>query len=81
MIRIALRTALATIALAMLLAPAVSLAQEPGNVPETKAPPPSQAAPPSLQAIPATHPDNEYWRKHDQQLLTDFGWLARFREA
>ena len=27
------------------------------------------------------HPDNEYWRKHDQQLLTDFPWLARFKEA
>jgi lysophospholipase L1-like esterase len=26
------------------------------------------------------HPDNDYWRKHDQQLMTDFGWLARFKE-
>jgi lysophospholipase L1-like esterase len=78
-IRIALRTASASIALALLVAPTASLAQEPGNVPETKAPPPSQTTP--LQATPATHPDNEYWRKHDQQLLTDFGWLGRFREA
>ncbi len=80
MIPIALRTALASIALALLLSPAVSLAQEPGNVPETKAPPPTQAAPATPQAVPATHPDNDYWRKHDQQLLTDFPWLARFRE-
>jgi lysophospholipase L1-like esterase len=47
--------------------------QEPGNVPETKAPPPAQVAP--------KHPDNDYWRKHDQQLLTDFPWLERFKEA
>lgn len=47
--------------------------QEPGNVPETKAPPPTQVAP--------KHPDNDYWRKHDQQLLTDFPWLERFKEA
>jgi len=57
-------------------------AQEPGNVPETKAPAPTQAAPatPSEQK-PVTHPDNDYWRKHDQQLMTDSGWLARFKEA
>jgi lysophospholipase L1-like esterase len=47
--------------------------QEPGNVPETKAPAPTQVAP--------NHPDNDYWRKHDQQLLTDFPWLERFKEA
>ena len=47
--------------------------QEPGNVPETKAPPPTPVTP--------KHPDNEYWRKHDQQLLTDFPWLERFKEA
>lgn len=53
---------------------AISLAaQEPGNVPETQAPAPVQAAP--------QHPNNEYWNKHDQQLLTDFPWLARFKEA
>jgi lysophospholipase L1-like esterase len=61
--------------------------QEPGNVPETKAPAsaktapvqaaPSQPAPPS----PLKHPDNDYWRKHDAQLLTDFPLLARYKEA
>jgi lysophospholipase L1-like esterase len=34
--------------------------------------------------VPATtasgHPDNDYWRKHDQMLLTDFPWMARFKE-
>ena len=46
--------------------------QEPANLPETKAPAPTQVAP--------KHPDNDYWRKHDEQLLTDFPWLARFKE-
>jgi lysophospholipase L1-like esterase len=55
-------------------------AQEPGNVPETKAP--VQTAPAATQSATAAshHPDNEYWRKHDAQLLTDFAWLARFKE-
>jgi lysophospholipase L1-like esterase len=33
------------------------------------------------QAAPVTHPESEYQRKHDQQLLTDFGGLARYSEA
>ncbi|MDE3187146.1 MAG: SGNH/GDSL hydrolase family protein [Acidobacteriota bacterium] len=49
-------------------------AQEPGTKPEIAAPAPAQAA-------ASGHPDNDYWRKHDQQLLTDFGWLARFKDA
>lgn len=71
---IALRAVLAAIALTCLFAPASLTSQEPGGLPETKAPAASQAAPPA-------HPDNDYWRKHDQQLLTDFGWLARFKDA
>jgi hypothetical protein len=55
-------------------------AQEPGNVPETKAPAPAQTAPAPPQPAVAHHPDNDYWRKHDQQLLTDFALLARFKE-
>jgi lysophospholipase L1-like esterase len=47
--------------------------QEPANLPETKAPAPAPTA--------AKHPDNDYWRKHDRQLLTDFPWLERFKEA
>jgi len=64
-------------------------AQEPGNVPETKAPAPTKTAP--VQVAPTQpaatqpallkHPDNDYWRKHDALLLTDFPWLARFKEA
>jgi len=53
-------------------------AQEPGNVPETKAPAPTQTAP---QTTASGHPLNAYWTAHDKQLLSDFGWLARFKEA
>ena len=61
-------------------APRLGGAQEPGNVPETKAPAPTQTAPAAAQPALPHHPDNDYWRKHDAQLLTDFPWLARFRE-
>ena len=71
--RFALRCLIAAFGFAVTLASVNLSAQEPGNVPETKAPPPTQTAPPK-------HPDNDYWRKHDAQLLTDFPWLARFKE-
>lgn len=29
---------------------------------------------------PSGHPDNDYWRAHDKQMLNDFGWLERFKE-
>jgi lysophospholipase L1-like esterase len=41
---------------------------------QTKAPAPQPIA-------PLSHPDNDYWQKHDAQLLVDFPWLARFKEA
>lgn len=75
--RIVPRTAFfITTALAALLAAAQLTAQEPGNLPETKAPPPAQTA-----LSPSGHPLNDYWIAHDKQLLNDFGWLARFKEA
>ncbi|MFZ1013600.1 MAG: SGNH/GDSL hydrolase family protein [Terracidiphilus sp.] len=49
-------------------------------MPETKAPAPTQVAPAPSQPAVQHHPDNDYWRQHDQQLLNDFGWLARFKE-
>ena len=59
-----------------------ALGQEPANVPETKAPAPTQTAPATTpEPKPVMHPDNDYWRKHDQLLMTDFGWLAKFKEA
>lgn len=73
------RAAFFALAFASLLVPAPVCGQETGSLPETKAPvaAPAQAAP----ALTASgHPDNEYWRKHDQLMLTDFPWLARFKE-
>ena len=35
----------------------------------------------ATQAAPATQPESEYQRKHDEQLLTDFGDLARYQQA
>jgi acyl-CoA thioesterase I len=68
---------LAALCLAGLLSPLA--AQEPGIKPETPAPPPVKNAPP--QVTESGHPLNAYWTAHDQQLLTDFGWLARYKEA
>jgi acyl-CoA thioesterase-1 len=76
--RAALFTAVALIGL---LAHPTLAAQEAGNVPETKAPAAAQAAPSAAQATPAAKPVDDYSSKHNQQLLNDFGWLARFREA
>lgn len=54
-------------------------AQEPPAKPETQAPKPTPVAP--AQVTESGHPLNAYWTAHDKQLLTDFGWLARFKEA
>jgi lysophospholipase L1-like esterase len=85
------RTALFTaLALTGLLTPTMLRSQEPGNLPETKAPtaaqgaaePKSPAPAPAPTALsPSGHPLNDYWSAHDKQLLNDFGWLARFKEA
>ncbi len=86
--RISLRAVLlAAAALAGLLTASVLQAQESGSLPETKAPPslPETMAPPAAQApaqpAPASHPVNDYWKKHDAQLLVDFGGLAKYEEA
>jgi lysophospholipase L1-like esterase len=72
--RISLRSALfAAAALAALLTSSALAAQEPGSLPETMAPPAAQAAP--------AHPANDYWKKHDAQLVVDFGGLANYKEA
>jgi len=60
------------------IAAGMMAAQEPGSRPETAAPKPTQTAP---QTTPSGHPLNAYWTAHDKQLLMDFGWLARFKEA
>jgi lysophospholipase L1-like esterase len=73
-------------AMAGMAFPVVMVGQEPGNMPETKAPAPTQAAPaearPAAPALsPSGHPLNNYWTEHDRQVLNDFGWLARFKES
>lgn len=55
-----------------------AVAQEPASKPETQAPPPAQTAP---AAAASGHPQEACLTPHDKQLLTDFGWLARFKEA
>ncbi len=61
------------------------LAQEPGSLPETKAPAAAQTAPaaqPAGKPAPAPDAGQAAWKKsHDEQLLTDFPWLGRFKEA
>ena len=79
--RIVVRSVLATVALCCLLLPVGVRGQAPGNKPETKAPAPAQAAPAPSAATPAPHPDNDYWKKHDELLKVDFGWLGKFKEA
>jgi lysophospholipase L1-like esterase len=73
--RIHLRSALfAIVAIAGLLPPTQLFAQEPGNVPETKAPAPTKVA-------PSAAPVNDWEVKHNIQLKEDWPWLGRFKEA
>jgi lysophospholipase L1-like esterase len=54
-----------------------------GGLAVGQAPVATQGAP--AEAKPALtasgHPLNDYWIAHDKQLLNDFGWLAKFKEA
>lgn len=72
-----LRNGLLTLAFAGLIASALAISQEPGAKPETSV----SAAQTAPRLTPSGHPDNEYWRQHDHQMLFDFPWLARFKEA
>ncbi|MGA2887848.1 MAG: SGNH/GDSL hydrolase family protein [Terracidiphilus sp.] len=82
-----MRTFFASMALAGLMSTSALVAQTPAVTPETKVPAaaPETKVPVVTQAAPtlnpAGHPDNDYWRKHDAQLLVDFGGLAKFKEA
>ena len=75
--RIRLRIApLAAALFAGLISLSLSAAQEPtGTLPETQAPPP-----PPAKTV-SGHPADSYWTAHDKQLVSDFGWLAKFKEA
>ncbi|HEY1804929.1 MAG TPA: GDSL-type esterase/lipase family protein [Terracidiphilus sp.] len=79
-----LRTVLLGTVLAGLVAGAAIRAQAPTTSPQTSTPA-TQPAPapetsPATQTSPSGHPNNAYWIQHDQQLLVDFGGLARFKE-
>jgi lysophospholipase L1-like esterase len=65
---------IAVAALAALLVPSPFTAQEPGNVPETKAPAATQVAP--APPAPSASPSDTVW---DPKL--DWPWLGRFRAA
>jgi lysophospholipase L1-like esterase len=57
-------------------APAAPIQQAPK--PETAAPAPAKDVP---QKTVSGHPAGAYWTAHDKQLMTDFGWLARYGDA
>lgn len=71
---------LSAFALAALSFASSMAAQEPGNVPESKAPAPTQTAP-NPGAIPAAPPISDGDAKHQQQLKMDWPWLGRFKEG
>lgn len=77
--RMKLRAALLAIAaMAGLLFASGVKAQEPGNVPETKAPAATQAPTPDKP----TPEQIAAWEKaHDEQIKNDWPWLGRFKEA
>jgi lysophospholipase L1-like esterase len=76
-----LRTPALAIALAGLLSPALLPAQQTGSQPGTLTPTAAgtQTTPTPAATSPSGHPNNDYWNKHDQQLLTDFPELSRFK--
>lgn len=77
-----LRTLLLTATiLGGLLAPAGFRAQEPGNVPETKAPAPTQVAPQAAPTVPPAAPISAWQKTHEEQLKNDWPWLGKFKEA
>jgi lysophospholipase L1-like esterase len=72
-------TFFAAAALAALVAASSLAAQEPGNVPETKAPPAAQAAP-AKPAAPTAEQVTAWQKAHDEQMKNDWPNLARFKE-
>ena len=76
MMEMRIRTAALAAVVAGLAIPVLVHAQGTGSQPGA-----GTAAPEAAPLMGASwHPNNEYWRHHDQLLLTDFGWLARFKD-
>jgi len=70
------RNRLLTFVFTAFLVPAITTSQQPAPSPDTNAP-----APAPTKLTPSGHPDNDYWREHDRQMLVDFPGLARYRDA
>ena len=91
MLRAQLRAFLLSAAtLAVLAVPCSNLAaqEQPGNVPETKAPPAAASAPADTSSAPLTltvtlpsWQQGASWLEQDRQLLSDFGDLEHFHAA
>jgi acyl-CoA thioesterase I len=62
------------LAAGLMMAVSSLAAQETGNKP-------AQAQATTPATTPSGHPADAYWTARDKQLLTDFGWLARFKDA
>jgi acyl-CoA thioesterase I len=73
-------SALILATLTALLIPIRLIAQEPGNVPETKAPAPTVVAPPQ-NAAPPLAPKESWEAQHNRQMKEDWPWLGKFKEA
>ena len=58
--------------LAALFAPALFSAQEPGSTPETR---------PPVKSAQTPTPASAFQREHEEQLKTDWPWLAKYKEA
>jgi acyl-CoA thioesterase I len=82
--RIVLRFALiAGLAAQSCLVAQTTLPSPPAQAPAVAVPqtaPPVTALPVTAPPVPASAPKDDYWKKHDEQLRTDFGWLAKFSE-
>jgi len=74
--RISLRGALVVSCFTILSAGMASAQAQPAGSKIQTNPAPAAA---SQAACPCEPVKDEYWRKHDEQLRTDFGWLERFR--
>jgi len=71
--RLFLTLTFAVLAFAGLSATNTLQAQSPSAA-EPNNPGPKTSAPPTV-------PIHDYWKDHDEQLKSDFGWLAKFKEA
>jgi len=80
--RLNLRTAFLTAAaFAALLAAPLLAAQEPGTVPETKAPPAATAPVQALPAAPTAEQIAAWQKVREEQMKNDWPWLGKFKEA